>query len=330
MKRLALVLVLLVTSPVALAVVITGPTSAQTAPTVLAKSEIPAELLVVYMAAAETCPGLPWQVLAAIGWVESGHAEGRANPTTGEVTPPIVGPALNGIGGVEAIPDPSQPDGWAHALGPMQFLSTTWARWAALAPDRPPGAAADVNNAWDATFTASRYLCAGADHLGDIRAAVRRYNHSDAYVEAVMTKAVAYGLGSRSPVTNLLVTGSADAVIAAAMTQLGVPYVWGGESPGVGFDCSGLVQWAYAQAGIPLPRTTQQQVLVGAPVSVDGIQPGDLVFSRGYEGEVAIDLGHVAMAVGDGMEIVAPHTGAVVRLEPVDIPAVEAVRRVVK
>jgi cell wall-associated NlpC family hydrolase len=208
----------------------------------------------------------------------------------------------------------------------MQFLSTTWARWATLAPERPPGAAPDVNNAWDAIFTAARYLCSSTDQLDDVRAAVRRYNHSDIYVDDVMTKAVAYGFGNRSPVTKPLVTGSADAVIAAAMTQLGVPYVWGGETPGVGFDCSGLVQWAYAQAGITLPRTTQQQVLAGIPVGVEDIQPGDLVFTRSYRDGVITDLGHVAIAVGGGMEIVAPHTGAVVGMEPID--GVQAVRRV--
>jgi|SRR5581483_4990495 len=329
MKRLALGLALLVASPVALAAVITGPTSTQAAPSTLATTEIPADLLPVYMAAAETCTGLPWQVLAAIGWVESHHAGGHADPATGDVTPPIVGPPLNGTGGVEAIPDPSQPDGWAHALGPMQFLSTTWARWATLAPDRPPGTAPDVNNAWDAIFTAARYLCAGANQLDDVRAAVRRYNHSDAYVDEVMAKAAAYGSGNRSPVTIALVTGSADAVIAAAMSQLGVPYVWGGERPGVGFDCSGLVQWAYARAGIALPRTTQQQVLVGMPVAVDDVQPGDLVFTRSYRDGVITDLGHVAIAVGGGMEIVAPHTGAVVRLQRIDDGFVQAVRRVI-
>jgi cell wall-associated NlpC family hydrolase len=145
-----------------------------------------------------------------------------------------------------------------------------------------------------------------------------------------MAKAVAYGSGNRSPVTNALVIGSADAVIAAAMTQLGVPYVWGGESPGVGFDCSGLVQWAYARAGIALPRTTQQQVLVGMPVAVEDTQPGDLVFTRSYRDGVVTDLSHVAIAVGGGMEIVAPHTGALVRVQPIDRGAEQAVRRILR
>lgn len=328
MKWIAAALGTLTASPVALAMVITGPTDMATAPSAVAQTEIPADLLPVYMAAASGCRGLPWQVLAAVGWVESRHAGGRADPITGDVAPPILGPALDGSPGFRAIRDTSQPDGWARALGPMQFLSTTWERWATLAPDRPPGTSPDINNAWDAVYSAARYLCGGRDQLDDVKAALRRYNHSDAYVDEVMTKAKTYGLGSGSPVTNPLVTGSADAVIAAAMTQLGVPYVWGAETPGVGFDCSGLIQWAYAQAGVSLPRTTQQQILTGIPVSLEDVRPGDLVFSRSVRGGRIIDLGHVAIYVGNGMVIVAPRTGALVRLQPVSPSAVQAVRRV--
>src|SRR3989442_5105057 len=97
-----------------------------------------------------------------------------------------------------------------------------------------------------------------------------------------MSKAADYGLGSGQPIDGTTLHGSGDAVVAAAMTQLGVPYVWGGETPGIGFDCSGLVQWAYAQIGIALPRTTNQQVLVGIAVTnVDELRPGDLIFTRG-------------------------------------------------
>src|SRR5439155_15615624 len=185
-------------SPVALAAVITGPSSAPSAPSALALAEVPGDLLPVYMAAAATCPGLPWQVLAAIGWVESRHAGRRADPATGQITPPIVGPPLDGSDGVEAVRDASQADGWAHALGPMQFLSTTWARWATVAPDRPPGATPDVDNAWDSIFSAANYLCGSNGRVDDVRAVVRRYNHSDRYVDEVLTKATAYGSGDWS------------------------------------------------------------------------------------------------------------------------------------
>ena len=95
---------------------------------------------------------------------------------------------------------------------------------------------------------------------------------------------------------------AADAV-RHALTQLGVPYVWGGTSPGVGLDCSGLTQWAYHEAGLDLPRLAQEQDL-GAAVSLSSLRPGDL----------AVWDGHVAMVVGNGMMIEA---GDPVKLSPI-------------
>lgn len=90
-------------------------------------------------------------------------------------------------------------------------------------------------------------------------------------------------------------SGSAqgEAAVAAARTQLGTPYVWGGTQPG-GFDCSGLTQWAYRQAGVEIPRTAEEQA-VGRSVSAEELQPGDL----------AVWDGHVAMYAGDGQMIEA-------------------------
>jgi cell wall-associated NlpC family hydrolase len=95
---------------------------------------------------------------------------------------------------------------------------------------------------------------------------------------------------------------AADAV-RHALTQLGVPYDWGGSTPGVGLDCSGLTQWAYHEAGLNLPRMADQQD-VGVAVSPNALLPGDL----------AVWDGHVAMVVGDGMMIEA---GDPVQLSPI-------------
>ena len=95
---------------------------------------------------------------------------------------------------------------------------------------------------------------------------------------------------------------AADAV-RHALTQLGVPYVWGGTTPGVGLDCSGLTQWAYHEAGLDLPRLAQEQDL-GAAVNQNSLRPGDL----------AVWDGHVAMIVGNGMMIEA---GDPVQLSPI-------------
>jgi cell wall-associated NlpC family hydrolase len=329
--KTALAAVLVVAAlPVGLAAAMIGPPNTTSAPSTLAMREIPADLLAVYAAAALTCPGLPWQVLAGIGWIESDHANGHADPNTGEVSPPIVGPALDGTHGYARIPDPTQPDGWAHALGPMQFLSTTWAEWGRVAPDRPPGAHSDIQNAWDAIYSAAAKLCGGGSAMGDLHAAILGYNDSESYYQQVMAKAAQYGLGGSGTSQGQLVTGSGEAAVAAAMTQLGVAYIWGAETPGVGFDCSGLVQWAYAQIDVALPRTTFAQAEVGIAVNVDDLQPGDLLLSRGYDNGQYVDNGHIAIYAGGGMEIVAPHTGTAISLEPVQPTAIEVARRVVR
>ena len=115
------------------------------------------------------------------------------------------------------------------------------------------------------------------------------------------------------------ITPSADTVVAPppthgnvvqyAMSQLNTPYVWGGSAPG-GFDCSGLVMWAYAQVGVSLPHSSYAQYGYGVPVSRDQLQPGDLVFFDG--------LGHVGIYIGGGQFVHAPHTGDVVKISSLD------------
>lgn len=109
--------------------------------------------------------------------------------------------------------------------------------------------------------------------------------------------------------------------IAYAAAQVGCPYLWGGEGPCAhGYDCSGLVQMAYAAAGVPLGRTTYQQIGDGIAITSDAdLLPGDILFP---------DAGHEALYVGAGYIIEAPHTGTVVRVAPIYSMAAGA-RRVV-
>jgi cell wall-associated NlpC family hydrolase len=101
--------------------------------------------------------------------------------------------------------------------------------------------------------------------------------------------------------------GGAGAV-QAAESQLGVPYQWGAESPGVGFDCSGLTAWSWGQVGVSLPHYSGGQMADSAPVPISDLQPGDLLFY----GPGGSD--HVAMYVSPGTMIEAPYTGANVRM----------------
>ncbi|MFG1932061.1 peptidoglycan hydrolase RipC [Mycobacterium sp. NPDC048908] len=115
--------------------------------------------------------------------------------------------------------------------------------------------------------------------------------------------------------------GSPEAatIIQAALSRIGSPYVWGGSGPGQ-FDCSGLVMWSFQQAGISLPHSSQALAQGGQAVSMDQIQPGDLVTYYS-------DASHVGIYIGDGMMVHASTYGTPVRVAPVDNAPIHNIRR---
>jgi membrane-bound lytic murein transglycosylase B len=200
LKALAVVVLAVPTTIIlGVAVLAGGDTEPPPPPAGYGYADIPADLLPVYQAAAQRCTGLPWQIVAAIGHVETRHAQHRANSDTGDVDPPIVGPPLDGSNGTRQVKDADEPDGWAHAHGPMQFLKRTWNRYAVLAPGRPADATPSYDNAWDSIHAAARLLCGDQPEIHDLRAAVRRYNHSDTYVDHVFNVAADYGYTQPQP-----------------------------------------------------------------------------------------------------------------------------------
>ena len=242
---------------------------------------IPTDYLALYQAAATTCPGLPWTVLAAIGTIESDNGQSDAP-------------------GVHSGANP------AGAQGPMQFEPATFA---AYANPVPPGGVTPPSpyDPADAIYAAARDLCAnGANDGRDLPGAIYNYNHATSYVAEVLALAARYAQNQTSAI--------AATAVEFALSQLGAPYLWGGDGNG-GFDCSGLTQAAYAAAGITMPRTAQQQYDTG-PHLPPGILllPGDLVFY----GTSTTNVTHVAI-VSDthGNMVDAPHTGTVVRVEPI-------------
>jgi len=260
-------------------------------PSTQAQRDIPAAFLPLYQVAADSCPGLPWSVLAAIGKVESDH---------GRSTAPGVTSGAN----------------FAGAAGPMQIgiggkAGNTFAGYAVDAD----GGGADVYNPPDAVFTAANYLCRnGAARGADVAKAVFAYNHADWYVTKVLAIASGYaatqGLPPGAPAGDV-----AAAAVQFAYNQLGKPYVWGAEGDNF-YDCSGLMQRAYQEAGIRLPRTSREQWFAGARVwNTADLQPGDLVF-RAHVLSDPRTIYHVGIYIGAGNIIVAPYTGAVVRIQP--------------
>ncbi|AXK36791.1 hydrolase Nlp/P60 [Streptomyces armeniacus] len=245
------------------------------APSRHARKDIPGPYLALYRRAEPECPGLSWTVLAAIGKVETDH--GR-HPT---------------------MRSP------AGALGPMQFLPSTFREYAHPVP---PGGKKPATP-WDpvdAVFAAARLLCAnGAKHGKNLERAIWHYNHADWYVRKVLRIADSY-------TTTQPASGAAETALAFARSQLGTRYVWGGNgAKDGGFDCSGLTKAAYQAAGINLPRTAEAQY--DATVEVprgQPLKPGDLLF-YGRPG----NLHHVGLYAGKGRMIHAPRPGTRIRYE---------------
>ncbi|CDO24837.1 membrane-bound lytic murein transglycosylase B [Mycolicibacterium mageritense DSM 44476 = CIP 104973] len=166
------------------------------------------------MAAAYPACGISWNLLAGIGRIESMHANGGATDATGTAVRPIYGPALDGtLPGNEVIVQSAQAGRvtYARAMGPMQFLPGTWARYAS---DGDGDGKADVQNVFDASLAAARYLCSGGLNLRDqsqVMSAILRYNNSVAYARNVLGWAAAYATGV-VPVDLPPITGTIPAI----------------------------------------------------------------------------------------------------------------------
>ncbi|MDT4994371.1 MAG: hypothetical protein QOH97_4263 [Actinoplanes sp.] len=193
--------------------------------------------------------------------------------------------------------------------------------------------------------------------LTEAAQAVQRSAHIDAYAkweaDATALVAVSYGLyggctggdgmsgdGAALPADFTLPANTPDAVALAifwALGQMGTPYTFGGSctdphsgDPSKQCDCSSLMQQAYRNGGISLPRVTDDQQHIGTQVAgVADLLPGDLIFIPGSDGSMS-DPGHVGMYIGDGLLIQAPHTGDVVKLSQVSAwSQIATIRRVV-
>jgi cell wall-associated NlpC family hydrolase len=258
-----------------------GVSLGQPAAAVESAAGIPSEYLRLFEAAGARY-GIPWEVLAGIGKVECDDGQDPDPSCTQEG-------AVN----------------YAGAGGPMQFLAATWASYGVSVSGGRP----DRWNPADAIYGAANYLRANGAP-SEVRRAIFAYNHSNAYVEEVLSWAATYEHEAESA-TPQAASGAGGVALAFALSQRGVPYVWGGESAS-GYDCSGLAQAAYRAAGISIPRTAQEQFNAGPhlPASAQ-LQPGDLVFF----GTSTSNVTHVGIVVEGGEMVDAPHKGTVVQTE---------------
>jgi membrane-bound lytic murein transglycosylase B len=238
---------------------------------------IPAMALSAYrnaermMAAAVPGCGVSWNLLAGIGRIESMHANGGATDTRGTAVRPIYGPALDGsLPGNEIIVQSRTADRvtYARAMGPMQFLPGTWSRYAS---DGDGDGKAEVQNLFDASLAAARYLCSGGLNLRDqagVMGAILRYNNSVAYARNVLGWAAAYATGV-VPVDLPPITGPVPALADPHLD----PHLdnFEGLGPGLPLNALGL------PANDPLalmPLLGRGDVASQIPTSVPGFAPG--------------------------------------------------------
>ncbi len=238
-------------------------------------TSIPRVALIAYVNAAArqqkvtSYCNLNWSTLAAIGYIESDHAKsgGSASPTwNGIANPRILGPELNGTSGYASIPDTDHGvlDGdtvYDRAVGPMQFLPSTWQEYAVSAT---PGRLPDPENIFDATEAAARYLCADGLDLrvpANLVAAIYGYNHSLTYVDNVVTVAGSYA-------------GANPAEIAAAFAAAQTLFAPGGPQPVSAAESAVGIAPTPSGAASPTPSASPTSAPVYWPVAPDPIGTG--------------------------------------------------------
>ncbi len=194
------------------------------------------------MASAHPGCGVSWNLLAGIGRIESMHSNGGSTDASGSAVRPIYGPALDGtLPGNEVIElsRSSNRVTYARAMGPMQFLPGTWSRYAA---DGNGDGKAEVQNVFDSTLAAARYLCSGGLNLRDqaqVMSAILRYNNSVAYARNVLGWAAAYATGV-VPVDLPPITGPIPPIADGHLDNYQAVGGYQGLGPGLPINALGL------------------------------------------------------------------------------------------
>ncbi|MDF2978928.1 MAG: hypothetical protein K0S40_3656 [Actinomycetospora sp.] len=177
----------------------------------------------------------------------------------------------------------------------------------AIAPAAPAAPALDAATSSVLPVVAQASSASSIKHDSpDSRAAAARTAQQDEQRES----SSATSTDSQEEAAPSAGSSAASEIIAAARSQIGVPYVWGGTSPD-GFDCSGLTQYAFGKAGVELPRTSRAQATEGQEVDADSMQPGDLIFFNS-------PVSHVGIYIGGGQMIEAQQTGTDVKVSNVE------------
>lgn len=256
----------------------------------------------------------------------------RYGHTCSQITPALLAAQLYQESGFD--PNATSP---AHAHGIAQFLDSTWATHGVNTGHPGP---ADPYNPADAIASMASYDCELASQMRDVRGADLTTLMLAAYNAGPAAVASAGGVPPFAETENYVrniealtrsytapdvtAASSSSAGVAAlyfAYAKIGTPYLWGGTGSAADegrFDCSGLSQAAYETVGVKIPRVAADQWYAGLHPSLSELQPGDLVFFSHSPTDPA-QIHHVGIYAGGGYMIDAPHTGASIRYDRIDV-----------
>lgn len=223
----------------------------------------------------KTVNGAVWYQLADQGWVPAEYATFNQAQTT--------------------------------ATQPVAATTTDTAGSNAVADSNPAPAASASQPATNAPAAATPAATAPVQPAANTGAAAAQpvATASSTTTAAVNTNQNGTSVASSTAINN----NAAETVVAAALSQVGTPYVWGGATPGQGLDCSGLVQYAYGRANVSLSHYTVAQESAGRQVSLSDLQPGDIIFWGGVGASY-----HDAIYIGNGQYVHAPQPGETVKV----------------
>lgn len=265
--------------------------------------------------ASKTANGVTWYQLENKGWVPSSYVV-LNNPSLAGVTPITDAPAVTPVATTTATTPAASTTTTTPAASQSSTTPTAPAQQqSSVATSTSTSQATQVQTQTQTQTSQTSTSVAPVAQSASTQQSAPAQQQSSTQTQTQNTINTASSSNTtattptQTPKAPAQTSGNAQTVINAALSQIGTPYVWGGSTPGVGLDCSGLVQYAYSRAGVKLDRVTTAQEGAGQRVSLNSLQPGDIIFWGGAGASY-----HDAIYIGGGQYVHAPQPGESVKI----------------
>ncbi|WP_436651688.1 C40 family peptidase [Latilactobacillus sakei] len=253
--------------------------------------------------ASKTANGVTWYQLENKGWVPSSYVV-LNNPSLAGATPITDAPAVTPLATTTATTTPA-----ASTTTTTPAATTATSESAAQTSTTQPAPAASQSSTTPTAPAQQQSSVATSSSTSQATQVQTQTQNTTNTASSSNTTTATTPSQSTNTNNSTATSGNAQSVVSAALSQIGTPYVWGGSTPGVGLDCSGLVQYAYSRAGVSLGRITTAQEGAGQRVSLNSLQPGDIIFWGGAGASY-----HDAIYIGGGQYVHAPQPGESVKI----------------